>query len=107
LLQDETCFFLAVDSDKVGWREDAWRFSKPVTTSIVQPRSNDHGPGEARMSGSSSKKPFRPRSRDDSDRMTSPRHRNPAQPMIVVSDSGPLRFSNSGHPRRTQECPDQ
>jgi hypothetical protein len=73
LLQDETCFFLAVDFDKVGWREVAWRFSKPVTTSILQPRSNDHGPGEARMSGSSSKKPFRPRSRDDSDRMTSPR----------------------------------
>jgi superfamily II DNA or RNA helicase/very-short-patch-repair endonuclease len=26
LLQDETCFFLAVDFDKVGWREDAAAF---------------------------------------------------------------------------------
>jgi hypothetical protein len=26
LLQDETCFFLAVDFDKVGWREDARAF---------------------------------------------------------------------------------
>jgi superfamily II DNA or RNA helicase/very-short-patch-repair endonuclease len=26
LLQDETCFFLAVDFDKVGWREDAVAF---------------------------------------------------------------------------------
>jgi superfamily II DNA or RNA helicase/very-short-patch-repair endonuclease len=26
LLQDETCFFLAVDFDKVGWREDAGAF---------------------------------------------------------------------------------
>jgi hypothetical protein len=26
MLQDETCFFLAVDFDKVGWREDATAF---------------------------------------------------------------------------------
>jgi hypothetical protein len=26
LLQDETCFFLAVDFDKAGWREDAAAF---------------------------------------------------------------------------------
>jgi superfamily II DNA or RNA helicase/very-short-patch-repair endonuclease len=29
LLQDETCFFLAVDFDKAGWREDAAAFLEP------------------------------------------------------------------------------
>jgi hypothetical protein len=30
LLQDETCFFLAVDFDKAGWREDATAFLEAV-----------------------------------------------------------------------------
>ena len=49
------------------------RFLKPVGTSISQPRSNDHAPGEARMCGSSSKRPFRPHLPDDWDRTFSPR----------------------------------
>ena len=46
------------------------RFLKRVATSTSQPRSNDHAPGEARMSGSSSKRPFQPRLPDDWDRMS-------------------------------------
>jgi hypothetical protein len=52
------------------------RFLKPVIASICQPRSNGHGPGEARICGSSSKRPFRPRLPDDSDRTSSPRQWN-------------------------------
>jgi hypothetical protein len=35
MLQDETCFFLAVDFDKEGWREDAGAVRRP--TELPQP----------------------------------------------------------------------
>ena len=73
LLQDETCFFLAVDFDRPAGATMPRRFLKLVATSISQPRSNDHAPGEARMSGSSSMRRFRPRLPEDWDRMSSPR----------------------------------
>ncbi len=34
LLQDETCFFLAVDFDKAGWREDAAAFLETCRCSM-------------------------------------------------------------------------
>ena len=70
LLQDETCFFLAVDFDKEGWREDAAAFLETCSHLIFQRRSSDHAPGEARMSGSSSRKPSQPRLPDDWDHMS-------------------------------------
>ena len=73
LLQDETCFFLAVDFDKAGWREDVGLFLKSVAASSFRPSSNDHDQDEARMSGSSSKRRFRPRLLDDLVRMSSPK----------------------------------
>ena len=51
LLQDETCFFLAVDFDKAGWREDATAFleacSPPEPSS--RPRAVTLGTRRARL----------------------------------------------------------
>ena len=61
LLLDETCFFLAVDFDKAGWREDAAAFLDACRRLNLPLPSNDRAPDEARMSGSSSRRRFRPR----------------------------------------------
>jgi hypothetical protein len=44
LLQDETCFFLAVDFDRQAGEKMLRRSLTLVGTSISQPRSNDHAP---------------------------------------------------------------
>jgi hypothetical protein len=92
LLRDETCFFLAVDFDKAGWRDDAAAFLELVATSVSQPRSSGHAPGEARMSGFSSKKPFRPRLPDDWDRMSSPRQWRDARTSGSIPTTGSFRI---------------
>lgn len=92
LLQDETCFFLAVDFDKAGWHKMLRRFLTPVATLISPPRSNDHVPGEARMSGSFSRKPFQPRLLDDWHRMSSPKRWRDVQISVSIRTTGCFRI---------------
>ena len=84
LLRDETCFFLAVDFDKVGWREDAAAFLETCRHLDLPTRSNDHGPGEARMCGCSSKRRFPPHLPDDWDRTFSPRRWKDARTLVSI-----------------------
>ena len=74
LLQDETCFFLAVDFDKAGWREDATAFldSVPPPEPSGRPRAVTLRT-RRRTSGSSSRRPFQPRWLEGSDRTSSPK----------------------------------
>src|SRR5207253_396729 len=47
MLQDETCFFLAVDFDKEGWREDAGAFLETCcamgVTAVLERSRSGHG----------------------------------------------------------------
>ena len=73
LLQDETCLFLVVDFDKVGWREDTAAFLEACRHLDLPAALERSRSGRGGMSGSSSKKPFQRRLPDDWDRMCSPR----------------------------------
>src|SRR5215207_2369765 len=73
LLQDEPALSSPSFSTRLAGVRTLRRFLKPVATSISPRHSSDHAPGEARMSGSSSRKPFQPRLPDDWERMSSPR----------------------------------
>jgi len=73
LLQDETCFFLAVDFDKAGWREDASAFRETCADLNLPVALERSRSGEVRMSGSSSTRRFRLHLPEDWDRTSSPR----------------------------------
>ncbi|MDR2375314.1 MAG: hypothetical protein LBD96_02630 [Treponema sp.] len=59
LLQNETCYFLAVDFDKQSWQEDAKAFMEPAGLKAFRPVWNDHVQGMAPISGSFLKNRFR------------------------------------------------
>ncbi len=59
LLLDETCFLLAVDFDKGAWRDDARAFVD--TCQRLNIPAAVHAQDGAPMSGSSSRRPSRPR----------------------------------------------
>lgn len=54
LLQDETCWFLAVDFDKSTWTEDVTAFVETAVTRACPQPLNDRDRGTEPMSGSSS-----------------------------------------------------
>ena len=68
MLLDETCFFLAADFDKSGWRRMRRRFSRRAADWIFRRRWSGRAPGEAGTSGCSSKRPCPRRSRESSAR---------------------------------------
>ena len=54
LLRDETCWFLAVDFDGTGWRDDVAAFVETCAAGGVRPPSSGPGPAMGPMPGSSS-----------------------------------------------------
>ena len=64
MLQDETCFFLAVDFDKEGWREDAGAFLKTCMLWAYRLCWNGPDPVMAGTCGSSSRRPSPPHLRE-------------------------------------------
>jgi hypothetical protein len=73
LLQDETCFFLAVDFDKAGWREDATAFLEAARRLNLPAALERSRSGRGAHVWFSSRKPFLPRWLEGSDRMSSPK----------------------------------
>ena len=92
LLQDETCFFLPSILTRPAGAKMLQRFLSRVSASISQPRSNDHAPEEARMSGFSSKMPFQPRLPDDWDPMFSPRPWRGVRISVSIRTTGCFRI---------------
>jgi len=73
LLLDDTCFFLAVDFDKAGWREDVAAFLDACRRLKLLLPSNGHARDEGHMSGSFSRRLFQPRWPAGWDRTSLPR----------------------------------
>lgn len=64
MLQDETCFFLAVDFDKEGWIEDSRAFMETCRALGFRPRWNVPDRVAADMFGCSLKRRLLPRRRE-------------------------------------------
>ena len=92
MLLDETCFFLAVDFDKAGWREDAAAFLETCRRLNLPAALERSRSGEAGTSGSSSRRPFRPRLREDSVRMSSPRRWSGGRTSAWIRTTGSFRI---------------
>lgn len=66
LLPDESCYLLAAGFDKANWQDDATAFLQTCCELELDAAWSDRGQVAAGVSGSSSIKRFRRRSRGDS-----------------------------------------
>jgi hypothetical protein len=69
LLQDETCFILAVDFDKTGWRDDAAAFLETCCHLNIPAALERSRSGRGAHAWFFLKRPFQPRLPDDWDHL--------------------------------------